>query len=579
MEWRNFIYGFPGDSLGYLVYLHNFLTQDLLFPGYFKSLFWPNEPQQTVLVFLLTTPALVFGPIRAFNLVVLLTFLANFISIFFVARRFLSHPSSIVTSVLLGSSLYVQWQATRSLELAMLFWLPWIFWFWLKFWREGGYRNIVVLAFLVSVQFLTSFYLGYFCLLLAFWLGLLRLGRELLAKRLESVIGSAGSLLTFAILFFVLTLPATHPLLSSDPLTHLSRLRQTIPEELIAYGARPWDYLSPSIYHPLFGPLVRNFYESLRQNFSYQFWSTYLPDRANYLTLTGFFLAAAAPFLLKRQKTSPPSLLKPLLLVLFFSFWLSLPSVVHFRGLSFFGPSFFLKDGFPVFRVYARAGALVLVAVAFLAGLGWEILLAKIRKDFMLLRIGRFNFPARKSVLLTTAVVGLIIFENLNFPPWAITDLNQIPPVYGWLKERKESGQEALIIEYPKDNTGNDYGGGCPKSLAPSVLRDYNGIYEDYFQTIHGMAIFDYQQLAPGERAKLPYLDKRESHEVLKKYQINYVVIHSRESLVGVYPWPYPQENPLDECWQRRIMKKPEKVYEGFKKVAEFDDGVVYRVK
>lgn len=596
----NFIYGFPGDSLGYLVYLQNFLTKGWPSSGFFQSIFSPQEPQQTLLSLILTTPALFLGPIWAFDAVVGSTFLANFLVTFYAARRLLSRSASLLTALTVSTSLFVQWQATRSIEMAMLFWLAPLSLFLLRFWEKRSWSEVFWVAFFSSLTFLTSFHLGYFALIEVSLTFLFIFGDDL--RRRRFVWHEALKFLLFFIFtFFILTLPATLPLfgylkgnLPEKPTAKLDQAfsRNKLPD-LIAFGARPWDYVLPSIYHPLWGRGVQSFYTFLRSKASYQFWSPYLPERVNFLPWTALVLTLAGLISKfkdwersrfrrseKVSEVSGESRRTAFFLYLTVAmFAVSLPAVLHLKLVSFYLPSFFLFKIFPVFRVYARAGAFVLVNVAFLAGYGWEFLLTRIKNNQIILRFGRFEFTARKSVLLMSLLVGLIVFENLNFPPLPVTDLSQIPKVYAFLKTEKEKGRAALIIEYPKDTSGNDYGGGCPEGLAPAVLRDYNGIYEDYYQTFHGQAVFDYQKLSRRERALLPFLEKRETYELLKKYRVTHVVVHSQESMVAIHPWPYPQENPLDECWARRVMKKPERVYEKFKKAIEFDDGVVYSLQ
>jgi len=385
--------------------------------------------------------------------------------------------------------------------------------------------------------------------------------------------------------FFLLTLPAPLSLFPAnnqggEP-SQLESLREGLSRntlsDLVAYSARPWDYLLPSIYHPVFGNLVRNFYGHLRNNFSYQFWSTSLPERANFLTVTSIWLAIYAVFRMAKNRVLPPEkkLILSLVWLTVLMFLISLPAIATFRGWVIPLPSYFLFKVFPMFRVYARAGVFVLLSVSILAGYGLKFLLSNIRNDWFFIKLGIISLPGRKSVVLTTVLCGLILFENLNFPPFSVMDVKHVPQVYAWLKNQPE---DLVIAEYPMDNSVVDIGGGCPSWLDSKITRDYNGAYTAFYQTLHHKKTFAIERLSKEERMTMGDLALVDSYQVLKKYGVNYVLAHTKDPMIGIHPWPYPQENPLDECWQRRIMKKPEKVYEGFKKVAEFDDGVVYRV-
>lgn len=585
----NFIYGFPGDSLGYLVYIQNFLTQDLPSRGFWGGLFLNEVPQQVLLTFVLVAPSLILGPLAAFNLVVFLTFLGNFLSTFWVGRKFFSRPAALITALIVLTSLFVQWQATRSIEMAMLFWLPPLFLFLCRFWQRPGFGNVFWVALFSALTFLTSFHLGYFSLLAVFFTLILVLAHEALVLGRVDGLGFLKRCFLFIFFFVLLTLPATYPLLSyfegslkEESMARISQaLNRNKLDDLIAYGARPWDFLMPSIYHPLWGKPVQGFYQFLHDHASYQFWSPSLPERVNFLTFTALILSLITVGLwLKEGRWRERSETFFFGFLALMMFLVSLPAVIHLKFFNLYSTSFFLFKIFPFFRVYSRAGVFVLLAVAFLAGYGWEVLLRRLRRsDVLAFKFGRISFPARKSVLLTALVSGLIVFENLNLPPLPLIDLSRIPQVYTWLREQKQRVGKDLILEYPKDNSLNDYGGGCPQNLDAKIVRDYNGIYEYYYQTFHQMNIFDYQKLPAPKRSLLPFLEKEETYQLLKNLGINYLVIHTREPLVGNNPWPYPQENPLDSCWRRRVMAKPKFVYDKFRLVADFDDGVIYRVE
>lgn len=155
-------------------------------------------------------------------------------------------------------------------------------------------------------------------------------------------------------------------------------------------------------------------------------------------------------------------------------------------------------------------------------------------------------------------------------------DTGHVPSIYGWLENQPG---DSVIAEYPMDNSIIDIGGGCPSWSDPKITRGYNGAYKVFYQTVHRKKTFRVENLSKEEQASLGDLVSVNSYQVLKKYGVNYVLAHTRDPMIGIHPWPYPQENPLDDCWRRRIMKKPDKVYSGFKEVAEFDDGIIYKVQ
>lgn len=583
---NRFIYGYPSDSLGYLVYINDWLIHTLPIVGYFKAIFAPPIPQQTLLSVILYTPAIIIiGTVGAYNLVLVLTFILNFLSTFFVGRRLLASKSvALITATIFSTSLYVQWHALQNIELSMVFWLPLLFLYLIKFLERGTFKDVLVLSLVAAAVFMTSFYQGFFSLILIFGSILVSFFCRFFWDKKNPTHLVISSLI-FLILFLVFTLPSTVTFLkflgkpeewkvyAQNYIYHSSQ------DEIIAYGARPWDYLMPSVNHPAFGGFVQDFYSFIRRNASYQYWSPFLPERLNYLTFTGLVLALGAVIrALKRRDVEEETRRIIIFLtgVFLLMFFVSLPAYLSFRGLKFYFPSFFLFKILPMFRIYARSGVFVLLAVAVLAGYGLKFLLAQIKNDQFCLRFGGISLPGRKSVVLTIILCGLVLFENLNFPPLPVMNVGRLPPVYTWLKNQPGN---AKITEYPKDNSVVDIGGGCPSWLSPEIVRDYNGAYESFYQIFHTKEVLTPVLLTKEERILAADLIKAGAHEVLKKHGVDYVIVHTQDPMIGIHPWPYPQENPLDECWQRRIMKKPEKVYEGFKKVAEFDDGLVYEVQ
>ncbi len=579
------LYGFPGDILGYI---RGFW---LINRGLLKVFF----PNQIVFVYFLKLPTLLLGEIYGLNLALFLMFVLGFASTYFLVAKKVCKSAAVLAAISYTTSAFFLWHGMQNPEIILASaLLPLYFWSLLSLEesiRDRSRSHSFVWSFLSSVlfslSFLSSFYIGYF--LIIFTVGFFVLERFWSwrvegAPILEKKIVLAYLSLAFGA--FLLTLPAIISLFPANnqgrETSQLESLREGLSRntllDLVAYSARPWDYLLPSIYHPVFGRLVRNFYGYLRNNFSYQFWSTSLPERANFLTVTGIALAIYAVLAAAKNRVLPPEkkLILSLVWMTVLMFLISLPAIVTFKGWVVPLPSYFLFKFFPMFRVYARSGVFVLLMVSFLSAWGLKFLLGAIKEDRSFFRLGRFLLPFRKSVLLVTVVCGLVLFENLNAPPFSVMDLSQIPQVYRWLQDQRGN---FLIAEYPRDNSLIDLSGGCPSWLDDGIVRDYNHAYEELYQTIHGKEVLDFESLTEAERRISADLEKPESFVILKRQGVSFVLVHSKDPLIGARPWPYPQENPLDECWRRRIMRKPEKVYEGFKKMADFDDGAVYELE
>ena len=579
-----FIYGFPGDALRY-VYSYWLGSQGLL-----QSIF----PPQLVTFYFLKFNIRFFGIIDGYNLSILLAFILAFICSYALSHKYMESSPAVLVSLAYTSSSYYTWHGMQNVEiiLAAAF-LPIFFLALLDLEdhlneKTGFLSSVAFASIAFTLVFLSSFYLGYFSLIFSVvFFFVFRLADWWLRGKSFATKKIIFAYFSFACLSFFLTLPATYQLwqyflggLGDQGIREIEGgLWRNSRNDLIAYGSRPWDYLMPSIYHPFFGSLVRDFYWYLKINHSYQYWSVFLPERSNYLTLTLLVLSfyGLIKFARKEDKSSRDQgniIVVSLMIVVMFL--VSMPALVTLKGFSFPMPSYFLFQIFPMFRVYARAGIFVLLGVSILAGYGLEFFIKEIKQDRFNLSLGRLKLGGRKSVLITVTLCGFVLFENLNLPPLAVMDVSKAPQVYEWIKNQPG---KLKIIEYPKDNSVVDIGGGCPSWLDPNVVRDYNGAYESFYQIFHAKDVLASDVLTKEERTLSADLTKSGSYEVLKRHNVDYAVVHTKDPMIGIHQWPYPQENPLDECWQRRIMKKPEKVYEKFKLVAEFDDGLVYELQ
>lgn len=570
-----FIFGFPGDALKYI---QSFWLWD-------RGELAPIFPNQIFFINFVGFFTKSFGETLGFDLALAAVLVLSFSVIYYTSLRMMGRAPALLASVIYCSSAYFFWHGTQNLELILgAGFLPLLIVSALnleKAIRGSGplLKNSLTAGLALSLIVLSSFYLGYlsvvaFCGLFIFFrltdspLKIsVFLNRRMLAGYLIVVLTTA-----------VLTVSVYLPLLeyyfgrlSPETSRAISAVttRSTV-SDVVAFSARPWDYFMPSIYHPVFGSPVQGFYRYVREHYSYQFWSTFLPERANYLTFTGIGLALYALWAAFRSWWHRTHAVSPddsrniglLVLMAIFMFLVSMPAVIEIKGFPLYFPSYFLFKVFPMFRVYARAGVFVLLAVSLLAGYGLKFLRAKIDK--------------KKSVVLTAVLCGAVLFENLNFPPFAVMDVGHVPQVYAWLKNQPG---DLVIAEYPRDNSVVDIGGGCPNWLDPKITRDYNWAYTVFYQMVHGKENLNMEKLSKEERVALGDLGSVGSYKVLKKYGVNYVLAHTKDPMIGIHPFPYPQENPLDECWQRRIMKVPDKVYEKFMKVAEFDDGIVYQLQ
>jgi len=584
-----YVYGFPGDVLTYLygIWMWN--------NGFIKTVF----PNQTVFVYLLGFSIRIFGSAWGLNVFLLSTFALSYFFTYRFLRVYVGKEASCVGALIYSFSQYFIWHAMQHPEIVLASaFIPILIDNLLKLETENNslkafsFRALMCGTTLTAI-FLSSFYVGYFASISS--LGSFAIFRLWSVWKTGITIHNLGrSCFGYLIIFVVLailTLPATGPViryylggLDSAAKHDIEKgiTRNTI-FDLVAYGARPWDYLMPSIHNPLVGSAVSGFDSYIRSNFSYQYWSPSLPERINFLTFTGLALSSSVLVLLRLKVNSEPPFSAERQRTIFFfcflsviMFLVSLPPVFSFRGLQVYLPSSVLFKVFPMFRVYARAGVFVLFCTAALSAFSWDFLISRLKKGDPI-EEPRLTKPAfKKSTILTLLLCSFIVFENITIPPLPVMDLSRVPKVYSWIKN--EPG-ELLIAEYPRDNSKNDLGGGCPSWLGVGITRDYNHTYEFYYQTIHHKRVFDYTKLSKEDKITMASLESEEAYRLLKGNGVNFVVVHTKDPIIGIQPWPYPQENPLDSCWMRRVTNKPTQVYKEFKIVADFDDGVVYKVQ
>jgi hypothetical protein len=195
-------------------------------------------------------------------------------------------------------------------------------------------------------------------------------------------------------------------------------------EQLYAYSARPWDYLLPSIQHPLFGRFTSGFIMS-------HIHDSYWHEQTLYLGWCMIILAVVGVWHLWRS-TRPEhrfwGVFLPILAIGGFAF--SMPPTVRILGTQIPMPGYFLHQVLPMFRVYARFGIVVATALIPLAGFGLAWVIERVRW--------------KKTVVCILG--GLILFEFLPPIPFPTVDLSDPPDVYEWLAEQTEV---EAIVEYP----------------------------------------------------------------------------------------------------------------------------------
>lgn len=194
--------------------------------------------------------------------------------------------------------------------------------------------------------------------------------------------------------------------------------------ELQQFGAETVSYLVPSRGHPVFGGFARGVDSA-----------AFYSERTLYFGWTTLLLAAAGAFLLIRRDPAVFGHVTRRHAVIFaamllpVAYWSSLRRVVHVLGIPIPTLSYFAEHVTTFYRVYARFGVIVGIALVILAAPALDRLIRRVRWG----------------VALGCALLLLVMFELLPARPTVWADASS-PPVYDrWLSQRPRG----IVAHYP----------------------------------------------------------------------------------------------------------------------------------
>jgi hypothetical protein len=374
-------------------------------------------------------------------------------------------------------------------------------------------QRTLVSAFCASSCFalitLTALYFGYFAIYIAVFFVVFDLLNNKGGDRRAIFL----NYLYAAIFAGVLILPFEYKAIyqqiavGGDTLAKVGRIRDF--RELNIYSSRPWEFLIPSIDHPVLGRL---FYDFVRTHLH----GSNVPEQTLYLGMVpvGLLLAGIVHVVRRKLDAGYRSYF------LFFAFgalwvyFLSLPPLISLGGVNVPTMSFFAYKVAPMFRVYARFGILVNLFVACAAA----VVLAHLYQ-----RMKRARYYAMLAILLP-----LLMFEYWSVPPGYALAVDQPPKVYRWLAEQPG---DLIVAEYP-------------------MMRwDEAAIYTYYFwQRIHKKKLVNG---ASPENArawaffeKVRNLGDPQTPALLKAEGVKYVIVHKRMYAEGPIPAPIKRYYP-----------------------------------
>jgi hypothetical protein len=328
--------------------------------------------------------------------------------------------------------------------LAHIQWVLLYIWMLLMLFEKRTFKYIILSALSLFLIVSFDFYSGYFISLttigvvaFVFFYGWQEKNKDkkLFYKDFNFLFLSVCS----AVLALVMFSPFLIPILKGiffSPKVGLNKDMYARPfSDLFFQSARPLSYLLPAVVNPVLSGITMIFKGTI-------FYGRGTIEHTLYLGWTPLALAWIAVKRIKKnyqlsaisyQLKNKVFYINLFFFIAIFAFVFSMPPYFNFGIFKLPMPSFFMYKILPMFRAYARFGAIVMLAVSVLAGFGLKFILDKQKSK------------ARR-YLIAGMFCALVLFEFNNMPPLRVTDVSKAPDVYKWLS--KQPG-DLVIAEYP----------------------------------------------------------------------------------------------------------------------------------
>ena len=447
----------------------------------------PTQPLPTILNLGLT---LLTNEVLALNILLLLSFpLAGLATYFLVKKLTGNRLAAAFSGLVYAFSMYHFSHTWEHSTLISIYWMPLYVLGLVNMGQRRSIKSAVLAALCFAIVLLDNFYYGYMMAVFSAFFFLFQARRWLDRRSLKRI-------LLFFVLCSLFIAPIVLPMLSGSGSVSGSHERSL--HDLNWFAARPWFYLLPSTYHPLWGKFSKNILDWLGTKPPEYLMKPYAQIEHNlYLGITALILSAVAA-IKNRRRWVWTFLALGIVMAVF-----SAPPMVSIAGLKIYFPSHFLHQVLPMFRAYARFGVLVLLCVSVLAGFGLSYVFS-VAARFYRARSWRHKMPQ----LLTVVLSGAVLLEVL-LPPFNV-DLAP-PEVYQWLRDQPG---DFIVAEFP------------PRT-------DHSGLL---YQRVHGKRLFNPAVENPQNILHAPedqvssqallYRDIRERPEKFVDLGVKYVIFH-----------------------------------------------------
>ncbi len=390
-----------------------------------------------------------------YNSLLLMLFLINFLICYIFFRRFFNKIISFTLTIIFTFSSYTLYKSQNHIVLLNV----WILLLYLILSFKLEKKNVIKIFLIIygiafGITTLISNYLAFFGLLFSvIFLGinyLFQLYKSKFDLKLLKEIILKLSILYISVLIPILLV--NYNFIQANFLSDSSSadssfvLKRSI-DDFFIFSSRPWYYFLPSVDNPFYGEYSKNILNYLENDWGSFLAKNYFKSEhsASYLGIINFILAILGVFYLRRNKDKIENYtqivilgITGIVLVLF-----TMPPYLEFGSFRFYFPSYLIAEFFPMFRVLARLGILILIIQLVFTGYGYIHLFEKFKN---------FGFKNIYSYFIGFLLVTVSISEF--FIPFKLTDISQIPDVYNYLKSNSTAGDSIAILPRGKSGEG-----------------------------------------------------------------------------------------------------------------------------
>ena len=569
--------GFPSDSLGGIwnlwwakfSYLHNLPSKVYTFEAYPFGYDNTDAPYPYLLSFIGFIITLLTDEIFTYNLLKIISFpllaLTTYFLIYYLTKDRL--VSALIGIIYSFSPFHIIQNYSHSPN---MYWIPVAILFLLKSLREGEYKNAILFGIFWGISFVFNVYNAYFLgLLLPVFVVACRLNKK---KRINISRRSFLIAVVFSVIVFsLIILPMILPLVKSKLISHSTYEMQTYGyvrdfSDLFIFSAKPLDYLLPSVHNPFLGWLIPDLGMGPLKGHKYTEHTLYLGY--SLLFLAGYALYNAIKKngrfgINKEDRHSIYLFLTVAIVAVILSappfiplgkYEVNLQTREVFAQYKIYLPQYFLFKLFPMFRVYARMGAIVLLAVCILAAFGLRELLLRIN--------------TKRGKYLLIFLFSLIIFiEFAEFPSFRITKVRE-PAVYKWLASQPG---RFPVVEYPLGD-----------GFDPYTTYEYK-----FYQRIHTKFLVNGAiKGTPADEFRKTIIDisKKDTINKLKSIGVKYIILHKYKYLRGneYVPLDWLTTPPRDKIFPPEYnngnIPDMKAVKNKVRLIKDFKDSVVYEI-